>query len=166
MADGEFFMTLTIPFDLASLGGQDWRDIDIVYFNTLTSAWELAVAGNTANSAGFPGPVGDRFENATTNPIGLAGLSNDLGDYGVVWNPNTMQGFAWANADHVTDFSFGVNLCLADTNFDGSVNVTDLLALLAAWGPCAQPCPPDINTDGNVNVTDLLALLAAWGLCP
>ena len=27
-------------------------------------------------------------------------------------------------------------------------------------------CPPDINNDGNVNVTDLLALLAAWGLCP
>ena len=49
---------------------------------------------------------------------------------------------------------------------DGQVNVTDLLALLAAWGPCAAPCPPDINTDGNVNVTDLLALLGAWGACP
>ena len=49
---------------------------------------------------------------------------------------------------------------------DGQVNVTDLLALLAAWGPCAAPCPPDINTDGNVNVTDLLTLLAAWGACP
>ena len=57
-------------------------------------------------------------------------------------------------------------LCLADVNDDNSVNVTDLLSLLAAWGSCGAPCPPDINTDGSVNVTDLLALLAAWGACP
>ena len=57
-------------------------------------------------------------------------------------------------------------LCLADVNDDSSVNVTDLLSLLGAWGPCAAPCPPDINSDGNVNVTDLLALLGAWGACP
>ena len=55
--------------------------------------------------------------------------------------------------------------CPADTNIDGSVNVTDLLALLAAWG--SNPGhPADINDDGNVNVTDLLALLGAWGACP
>ena len=28
------------------------------------------------------------------------------------------------------------------------------------------PCPTDSNGDGTVNVTDLLALLAAWGPCP
>ena len=28
------------------------------------------------------------------------------------------------------------------------------------------PCPADNTGDGNVNVTDLLALLAAWGACP
>jgi hypothetical protein len=46
---------------------------------------------------------------------------------------------------------------------DGTVNVTDLLALLAQWsmdGAC------DLNNDNVVNVTDLLALLAAWGPCP
>ncbi|MCZ6835790.1 MAG: hypothetical protein O7G85_08455 [Planctomycetota bacterium] len=56
--------------------------------------------------------------------------------------------------------------CVGDTNADSQVNVTDLLALLAAWGLCPATCPPDINTDGDVNVTDLLALLAAWGACP
>ena len=55
--------------------------------------------------------------------------------------------------------------CAADTNGDGLINVTDLLALLAAWGPNPGHVA-DINGDGQVNVTDLLALLAAWGACP
>ena len=62
--------------------------------------------------------------------------------------------------------AFEAQPCPADITDDGLINVTDLLALLAAWGPCSAPCPPDINNDGNVNVTDLLALLGAWGLCP
>ena len=66
-----------------------------------------------------------------------------------------------ANGDGVPD----VCVCVGDTNTDGSVNVTDLLALLAAWGPNPGHVA-DINGDDNVNVTDLLALLAAWGPCP
>ena len=56
-------------------------------------------------------------------------------------------------------------ICPADTDGSGDVNVTDLLALLAAWGPNPGHIA-DFNDDGNVNVTDLLALLAAWGPCP
>jgi len=51
----------------------------------------------------------------------------------------------------------------ADLNCDGIVNVTDLLILLSAWGPCGDPCPADLNGDNTVNVTDLLALLQSWG---
>ena len=40
------------------------------------------------------------------------------------------------------------------------MNVTDLLALLAAFGSSADG---DTNSDGETNVTDLLALLAAFG---
>ena len=32
--------------------------------------------------------------------------------------------------------------------------------------PAPDPCPADVNDDSIVNVTDLLALLAAWGVCP
>jgi hypothetical protein len=53
--------------------------------------------------------------------------------------------------------------CPADcAQFDGDVDVSDLLALLAQWdvsGLC------DIDCSGVVNVTDLLALLAAWEGC-
>ena len=54
--------------------------------------------------------------------------------------------------------------CESDTNGDDSINVTDLLKLLASWGACTD-CVADINCDGTVNVTDLLDLLAAWGPC-
>jgi hypothetical protein len=54
--------------------------------------------------------------------------------------------------------------CPADINADGTVNVLDLLLVLAAWG--ATSGPEDINGDGIVDVLDLLDLLAAWGPCP
>jgi hypothetical protein len=53
-----------------------------------------------------------------------------------------------------------------DLNGDGVVNVSDLLILLGAWGPCpsgGEPCPADLNGDGSVNVSDLLILLGNWG---
>lgn len=50
----------------------------------------------------------------------------------------------------------------ADIDCNGSVNVSDLLLLLGAWGPCSQ-CPSDLNLDDAVNITDLLILLVNWG---
>ncbi len=55
---------------------------------------------------------------------------------------------------------------VGDVDGDGSVGITDLLALLAAWGPCPVPpagCPADIDGDGIVGITDLLSLLGHWG---
>ncbi|MCI0677097.1 MAG: hypothetical protein L0Y42_15150 [Phycisphaerales bacterium] len=48
----------------------------------------------------------------------------------------------------------------------GFVDVSDLLAVLFAWGRCAG-CPPDqcasdLNGDCTVNVADLLTLIANW----
>ncbi len=54
-----------------------------------------------------------------------------------------------------------------DVNDDGVVNVTDLLAVIGAWGNCPHPCPADVapfpNGDGMVNVTDLLLVISNWG---
>ncbi|MDP7519313.1 MAG: hypothetical protein QF438_04105, partial [Phycisphaerales bacterium] len=49
-----------------------------------------------------------------------------------------------------------------DVNGDGVVDTNDLLAVLAAWGPCESPCSEDINNDGQVDVNDVLVLIAAW----
>ena len=61
--------------------------------------------------------------------------------------------------------------CDGDVNFDGLVNVDDLLAIINAWGECPPPrkelCPADIappltNGDGEVNVDDLLLVINNW----
>ncbi len=55
-----------------------------------------------------------------------------------------------------------------DIDGDGSVNVADMLAMFADWGPCDDtlplpPCPADLNGDGVVSVIDLLLMLSNWG---
>jgi len=72
------------------------------------------------------------------------------------------------------DFTVGITACPADVNTDATVNVFDLLDLLAAWGPCDEPggCPSDLagsgptGPDGQTNVFDLPEMLAHWGDCP
>lgn len=54
--------------------------------------------------------------------------------------------------------------CPADLDGDGNVGLSDLLALLAAWGSKPNG-PPDLDGDGNVGLGDLLILLADWGPC-
>ncbi|MFB3138181.1 MAG: hypothetical protein ACE10B_03055 [Phycisphaerales bacterium] len=57
--------------------------------------------------------------------------------------------------------------CSWDLDGSDSVGVLDLLALLAAWGPC-QVCLPtcDCGGDCTIGITDLLILIANWGDCP
>lgn len=56
--------------------------------------------------------------------------------------------------------------CPADISGNGSVDVSDLLAVINAWGPCPSPCAADIVANGQVDVSDLLAVINAWGECP
>jgi predicted outer membrane repeat protein len=55
--------------------------------------------------------------------------------------------------------------CPWDLSGDGTVNVVDLLMLLAEFGSC-DGSPADFNGDGWVTVVDLLALIANFGPCP
>ncbi len=65
----------------------------------------------------------------------------------------------------ITAQAAGPDPCPWDLDGNGQVNVTDLLALLAAWG--TDPgAPPDFDGNGSVDVTDLLAFLGRWGPCP
>jgi len=54
--------------------------------------------------------------------------------------------------------------CPGDLDLDASVGFTDLVGLLAAWGPCPD-CAADLDGDDVVGLTDLVQLLASWGPC-
>ena len=55
--------------------------------------------------------------------------------------------------------------CPWDLDGSGTVGITDLLALLGAWGPNPGH-PADFDGDGVVGIIDFLDLLANWGPCP
>lgn len=55
--------------------------------------------------------------------------------------------------------------CLADATGDGTVDVSDLIAVITSWGPCGTACPADIDGDGTVGVGDLVAVILAFGPC-
>ncbi len=52
-----------------------------------------------------------------------------------------------------------------DLDSDGTVGATDLVILLANWGPCedCDDCPGDIDGNCSVGASDLLILLSNWG---
>ena len=55
-------------------------------------------------------------------------------------------------------------VCPWDLDADESVDFTDLVVLLVAWG--SDPSGgPDFDGNGDVDVRDLLELLANWGPC-
>jgi hypothetical protein len=56
--------------------------------------------------------------------------------------------------------------CGGDLDGSCTVDIADLVTVLAAWGSCPPPCPPDVDGDGAVGITDLLAVLGGWGSCP
>ena len=78
----------------------------------------------------------------------------------------TLGLFKPGNPDSMTGSTVGplVPRIPGDVNGDGVVGITDFLALLAAWGPCADcdDCPADFDGDCTVGVTDMLILLANW----
>ena len=76
--------------------------------------------------------------------------------------PNDIYG-SWVDAGgNVFDDSCGGD-CAADISGDGMVSVTDLLAVIDAWG--GSNSDADINGDGTVDVSDLLEIVGNWGPC-
>jgi len=54
--------------------------------------------------------------------------------------------------------------CLGDVTGDGTVDIEDLLVVLASWGTC-YGCPADVTNDNVVNEFDIIVLLTNWGPC-
>ena len=54
--------------------------------------------------------------------------------------------------------------CPTDIDGNGATDVSDVLAVIAAWGGSGGD--EDVNGDGTVDVGDLLEVIGAWGPCP
>ncbi|MCP3905269.1 MAG: hypothetical protein GY715_16710 [Planctomycetes bacterium] len=159
---GEFHACIVRPFTIADLAGADPMSINVTRFAPETGNWAYAVYANGQASPGHSSVFGDRI--AVTGP-GFSGITTDLGDYGVYWDPTIGKGFAWGNVDSTCASSFGISLCVADVTQppDGAVDMADLFAVIAAWGSASGPA--DVNLDGTVNAADIFALIGAWGMC-
>ncbi|MFK7961562.1 MAG: hypothetical protein AB8G96_13665 [Phycisphaerales bacterium] len=70
-----------------------------------------------------------------------------------------------SGGDAVGTYAFLVNeTTFADVNNDCFIDFGDLLAVLAAYGPCTpgEPCPEDVDGDGDVGFSDILGVLSEW----
>jgi hypothetical protein len=162
---GEFAATMFVPFGASGLAQIDPIELNLTCYDPAVGNWALAVAGNTVNSPGFDGPIGNRVVVLDGGPWGI---TTHMGDYGVYWDPATQRGFVWANVDYEGDFGVGAALCPGDClqSPDGEVGIQDLLAMLAGWGDEGVGGPCDLDLDGVIGPEDFFALLGAWGECP
>lgn len=115
--------------------------VDVTDLISLLSFWGVCEGGNCTKY--------DFNENGEID-------SNDLNILRELW------GIDWGDIEEF----FLANS--PDINGDGVVNVSDLLALLAAWNECPSEanvtCPADIFGDGIVDSLDLEILRAFWGV--
>ena len=163
LADGEFKMTVVIPFDANDLDDLAPLSVNLMYYDTSSGGWVLAVAVNTQPQ---PDPVGTRWlEVAPTDPAPTLQALNSrpLGDYGLFWNPSTAKGFVWANIDHSTDLSAAAR-GLPDFEPDGDVDAVDLAFLALRWldAGCGACDGFDLTGEGNIDFSDLKVLVDNW----
>jgi hypothetical protein len=163
LADGEFIATLFIPMEFDGPDTVNRLHVNLTRYDADAGNWSLAVAGNTTDSPGFDGPIGNRV----VELFGDWGVTQEIGDYGISMDLDAERAFAWANVDTAQDFALGVALCPADClqTPDGEVGVQDFLAMLARWGDAAGGGPCDVDYDGVIGPDDFLALLDVWGAC-
>ncbi len=147
--------TLTIDGDLFGSAGLEIEiaGADPGQFDVLAVTGSAALGGVTvAFQEGYTPQSGDTFEIITAASL-VGNLDPVL--------PALPEPLLWVV--HLEAGSLVLVISKpGDIDGDGVVSVTDLLALLSAWGPCPpdpEPCPADFNGVGAVDVTDLLTLL-------
>ena len=103
-----------------------------------------------------------------SDSIEYASDYDDIG-HDVTATPFAYDGLAHSGIVDVAPYSVQIfsqkNMsepCIADLSGDGVVNISDILAIIGAWGtPNA-----DITGDTITNVSDLLVVIGDFGPCP
>ena len=145
IADREATMMLRVEHMLAGVENEDIELTVLLGEAVFTSGVVGGDPAETTVTTAADGQVPASFMPTSPGPILVEATLRD-----------------WPLTVHLKLFAFSP----ADFDFNGIVDIVDLLDLLGAWGNCPKPCPPtcigDVNGDCVVDVQDLLALLADW----
>jgi hypothetical protein len=159
--NGEFFISMVIPFDANDLNMDDPWSVDLMYYDVNSGSFKLAVLGNTYID------LNSRRWEETVSPS-LETLGNRLlGDYGVYWNADAGEGFVWANVDHTTDFRVARH-GKGDFEPDEDVDFVDFAFFATHW--MNSECNVENNWcegtnltgDGTVDMDDLRRFMINW----
>lgn len=140
---------------------------------TLGAFGDVFVAGRDATGFEFSASRVLRYSAAgdlvwTERVAEMAGHTTFVGDLGAGAD-GSVAVVGTDRAENSFDRAFTVRLdfpeCSGDLDGNGAVGFSDLLALLAAWGPQAEDVAADLDDDGAVGFGDLVLLLSAWGEC-
>lgn len=108
----------------------------------------------------FAYQVGDGANHLTPG-YGSGGWFTALGVFS-----NTATGFQYFDELALNVYFLhdcNINVCTSDFNFDGAINVTDLILFTASFG-CTNNCScADLDGNGTVSVSDLLLFSANFG---
>ncbi len=115
---------------------------------------------------GQPAPFVEGEYELSTSEINDAHVTTGWLVVGMSWPSGVgVEGYSYLGPDATLLVEYESEPCPADTNGSGTVDVTDLLAVISGWGPCIA-CDADTDGSGAVDVGDLLAVLDGWGTCP
>ncbi|MHC5027468.1 MAG: FG-GAP-like repeat-containing protein [Planctomycetota bacterium] len=141
----------------SDLGVPDSLTVDIS--NDDGDTWVPVLGHTTADTAAAWQPISLLVSDFVT-PTSTVRMRFSIAD-----EPNDSITEAGIDDFVVDAFDCGGELCPADINEDGNVNVEDMVEVILNWGPCDGPCASDVTGDGFVNVEDLVQVVLAWGNC-
>jgi len=97
------------------------------------------------------------------NPLGECSFVIPIGSSGTTTQEFSTGNFNGTLQIRVIEYPFEtLDVAVAgDVNGDGFVNVSDILVVISAWGPCSG-CDEDIDNSGTVDVSDLLYIIGNW----
>jgi hypothetical protein len=137
-----------------------WNEANVPVGFSLGSSFGLAIGPGGELAVGSAGsdPADNVFRLVDGNADG------DFADAGetTVWAYESSGPDSFVQNPRALEYL--VDPCPEDLSGNGAADFADILAIIAAWGPCVG-CPEDLSGNGAVDFADILLVIAAWGPC-